>query len=153
MASDNATNDIPWTVLYDSDCGFCKSSLALLLQVDRRHRLRPLALGTTEADELLADLTPDQRAASWHLIAPSNQRWSAGQALAPLLRLLGPAGRAPAALLDRIPQSADSGYAWVARHRSALGRWLPTSAKRRAAQTIARRERQAGTSSGRCSAR
>jgi acetyl esterase len=153
MAADDVNLDTPWTVLYDSDCSFCKSSLALLLQLDRRRRLHPLALATREADELLADLTPDQRAASWHLIAPSRQRWSAGLALAPVLRLLGPAGRAPAALLDRIPQAAEGGYAWVAGHRGKLGRWLPSSAKRRATQTIARRERQAGASSGRCSAR
>jgi hypothetical protein len=31
--------------------------------------LRPLPLGTEEADRLLADLSPDERAASWHLIA------------------------------------------------------------------------------------
>jgi predicted DCC family thiol-disulfide oxidoreductase YuxK len=49
------------TVIYDSDCGFCKFSLALLLSWDRprtgrgrrgpgTRALRPLPLGTAEAD-------------------------------------------------------------------------------------------------------
>jgi predicted DCC family thiol-disulfide oxidoreductase YuxK len=153
MTGDNANHDTPWTVLYDSDCGFCKCSLALLLQLDRHHRLRPLGLTTPEADSLLSDLTPEQRAASWHLVSPSEQRWSAGLALAPVLRLLGPAGRPPAALLQRTPRTAQRGYAWVAANRSTFGRWLPSGAKRRATRTIARREGQAAASSGRCSAR
>src|SRR5436190_19664464 len=85
-----------WIVLYDDDCGFCKWLLALLLRWDRAGRLRPLALQRTEADELLAELTPEQRMASWHLIAPTGERRSAGAALAPLLRSL-PGGRLPAA--------------------------------------------------------
>jgi predicted DCC family thiol-disulfide oxidoreductase YuxK len=153
MADDNANYDTPWTVLYDADCGFCKCSLALLLQLDRHRRLRPLALATPAADSLLSDLTPEQRAASWHLVSPSGRRWSAGLALAPALRLLGAAGRPPAALLDRMPPTAERGYAWVAANRSALGRWVPSGAKRRATQTIARREAQAAASSGWCSAR
>ncbi len=62
------------TVIYDADCGFCKFSLALLLSWDRRgasRALRPLPLGTGEADRLLADLTPEQRNASWHLVDES----------------------------------------------------------------------------------
>ena len=86
-----------WTVLYDRDCGFCRWSLAQLLALDRRRRLRPVALGTPEADALLADLTPEQRAASWHLVSPDGRRWSAGAAAPPLLRLL-PGGRLPAAV-------------------------------------------------------
>jgi predicted DCC family thiol-disulfide oxidoreductase YuxK len=31
-----------WTVLYDSDCGFCRWSLAMILSADRRHALRLL---------------------------------------------------------------------------------------------------------------
>ena len=55
-------------MIYDADCGFCKWSLALLLSLDRRGELRPLALGTAEADRLLADLTVAERNASWHLV-------------------------------------------------------------------------------------
>ena len=76
------------TVIYDPDCGFCRWSLALLLRADRGRRLRPVALGTEQADELLADLQPAQRAASWHLIGPDGRRHSGGAALPKVLELL-----------------------------------------------------------------
>ena len=122
-------------IIYDRDCGFCRWSLALLLRADRRRRLRPLALGTPQADELLADLTPEQRAASWHLVSPDGQRASAGGGLPAVLALL-PAGRLPASLLSRQPDLTERGYRWVADHRSTLSRWLPSGAKRRATQVI-----------------
>ena len=124
-----------WTVIYDADCGLCRTALALILRVDAARALRPLALGTAEADRLLADLSPPQRAASWHLVDPTGHRESAGAAAAPLLRLL-PAGRGPAALLDRFPRTTERAYAWVAAHRSLLGRLIPGDAKRRATRRI-----------------
>ncbi len=126
-------------MLYDRDCGLCRWSLAQLLARDRRGRLRPIALGTPEADALLADLTPDQRAASWHLVAPDGRRWSAGAAAPPLLRLL-PSGRAPAELVARAPRTTERVYRWVADHRSSLSRLIPGSAKRRADARIAAHE-------------
>ncbi len=110
-----------WTVVYDKDCGLCRWSLARLLAWDRRGRLRPVALGSEEADALLHDLLPEERAASWHLIAPDGRRWSAGAAAPPLLRLL-PGGTAPAALVATAPRLTERAYRWVADHRSMLGR-------------------------------
>jgi predicted DCC family thiol-disulfide oxidoreductase YuxK len=55
------------TVIYDDDCGFCRWALALLLDLDRG-AMRPLPLGTPEADYLLHDLAPEERDASWHLV-------------------------------------------------------------------------------------
>jgi predicted DCC family thiol-disulfide oxidoreductase YuxK len=135
------TEDARWIVLYDSDCGFCRWSLARLLALDRDRRLRPLALGTQQADTLLADLTPEQRAASWHLISPDGRRASAGAAAAPLLRAL-PGGRVPAAALARMPKPTERTYRWVADHRSLLSRIVPDRAKRRADDLIVRRERE-----------
>ncbi len=112
----------PWTLIYDAGCGFCRWSLRRVLALDRGHRLRPVALGTPEADALLADLTPAVRAASWHLVSPRGERRSAGQAAAPLLRLL-PGGRIPAKVLERMPRMTDRAYRWVAEHRSWLGRF------------------------------
>jgi predicted DCC family thiol-disulfide oxidoreductase YuxK len=129
------------TVLYDPDCGFCRWTLALLLRADRHRRLRPLALGTPEADELLADLTPEQRLASWHLVSPSGKRTSAGAALPAVLAEL-PGGQIPAAALARIPGPTERGYRWVAKHRSRLSRTVPASAKRRAAALIQARTRE-----------
>jgi predicted DCC family thiol-disulfide oxidoreductase YuxK len=129
-----------WTVLYDRDCGFCRWSLAQLLAVDRNSQLRPVALGTPEADALLADLTPEERAASWHLVSPDGRRWSAGAAAPPLLSLL-PGGRFPAAALESAPQATDWAYRWVADHRSTFSRLIPATAKRRADARITRSER------------
>jgi predicted DCC family thiol-disulfide oxidoreductase YuxK len=126
-----------WTVLYDADCGFCRWSLSLVLALDRERRLVPIALGSAAADNLLAELSDEQRGRSWHLIAPSGERASAGAAAPPLLRLL-PGGRAPAALLAGAPALTERAYGWVAAHRSALSRAVPSGAKRRATERIAR---------------
>jgi DCC1-like thiol-disulfide oxidoreductase len=137
------------TVIYDADCGFCKWSLALLLSLDRGRVLRPLPLGTAEADGLLADLTVAERDASWHLTmnpaaspappgtAPTAPlRRSAGAAFAPALSLL-PRGRFPAAAVARIPRTTERGYRWVVAHRGALGRFIPGRARRWADRVIA----------------
>jgi predicted DCC family thiol-disulfide oxidoreductase YuxK len=134
-AESRARDSDAWTVLYDRDCGFCRWSLAQLLALDRKRRLAPVALGTAEADALLADLDPGQRAASWHLISPRGWRWSAGAAAPPLLRLL-PGGRGPAALLQAAPKLSERAYRWVADHRSTLGRAIPDRAKKRASARI-----------------
>jgi|SRR5450755_2429927 predicted DCC family thiol-disulfide oxidoreductase YuxK len=139
MARDSTSPPDPrWTVLYDPGCGFCRTALALILRADRDRQLRPLALGTEAADRLLADLTPEQRDASWHLVSPDGRRESAGAAGAPLLRLL-PGGVLPAAVLAAAPNRTQQTYEWVADHRSTLGRWIPSTAKRRATNLIRRR--------------
>jgi predicted DCC family thiol-disulfide oxidoreductase YuxK len=126
-----------WAVLYDPDCGFCRWSLARVLALDRSHRLRPVALGTAEADELLWDLTPPERAASWHLVSPRQRRTSGGAAAVPLLRLL-PGGRVPAAALACMPETTERVYSWVADHRSTLTRSLPSRSKAHATEAIRR---------------
>jgi predicted DCC family thiol-disulfide oxidoreductase YuxK len=131
-------------VIYDDDCGFCRWTLALLLSLDRPRvsrggaapgALRPLPLGTGEADRLLADLTPEERNASWHLVIDS-RRFSAGAALAPALALL-PHGRLPSALVARTPRLTERGYRRVAEHRGLLGRVVPERARRWADRVIA----------------
>jgi predicted DCC family thiol-disulfide oxidoreductase YuxK len=122
-------------VIYDRDCGFCRWSLGLLLRADRDRRLRPLALGSPQADELLSDLEPQERAASWHLVRARGERESAGAALPKVLELL-PRGGALAALFARFPDATEWGYRWVANHRSGLSRLVPSSAKRRATALI-----------------
>jgi predicted DCC family thiol-disulfide oxidoreductase YuxK len=123
------------TVIYDADCGFCRWSLALLLTVDRG-KLRPLPLGTPEANSLLSDLTVEQRKASWHLVNDTGRRNSAGAALAPALELV-PGGRVPGALLHRTPHLTERAYRWVADHRGLLGRFVPARARRWADRVIA----------------
>jgi predicted DCC family thiol-disulfide oxidoreductase YuxK len=127
-----------WTVIYDGDCGVCKTLLAVLLRADRHHRLTPLALGTPAADALLDELTPEQRNASWHLIDPAGHRESAGAAAPPLLALL-PAGARPGNVLARFPRQTERAYRAVAENRSTISRWIPSSVKRRATEAVARR--------------
>ena len=124
--------------LYDADCGFCRASLALILAWDRDRRLRPLALQDPEADRLLAQLSPQERMASWHLVRADGTVRSAGDALEQLFALL-PAGGAPSAIARRFPAAAGQGYRWVAAHRSQLGRLIPPVVKRRADTEVQRR--------------
>jgi len=126
-------------VLYDADCGFCAWLLSALLRWDRRSCLRPLALQRTEADDLLAELTREERMQSWHLISPSGERSSAGAAFPPLLRLL-PGGGPLAAAAERQPALTDRAYGWVAKHRGALGGLVPGASKRRAGEYVRARE-------------
>jgi predicted DCC family thiol-disulfide oxidoreductase YuxK len=134
------------TVIFDNDCGFCRWALALLLGLDRE-ALRPLPLGTPEADYLLHDLTPAERDASWHLVIDppgpdqlsfdaAPVRFSAGAAVAPALRLL-PRGRRLAWLVSRVPNQTERGYRWVAEHRGLLGHFVRGRARRRADRVIA----------------
>lgn len=120
----------PWPVLYDAECGLCRTLLAGLLRCDRGDRLRPVALQAPEAEELLAGLPAEARMESWHLVSPGGERYSGGEALPPLLRLL-PGGRAPAAVFARFPALTDRGYRLVATHRVGLSRLLPARLKRR----------------------
>lgn len=122
-------------LIYDSDCGFCRFSLALLLAWDRASSaLRPLPLGTPEADRLLASLSEADREASWHVVIDGD-RFSAGAALAPALSLLR-GGHVPAALFTRFPGATERGYRWVAEHRGSLGRFVPARARRWADRVI-----------------
>jgi predicted DCC family thiol-disulfide oxidoreductase YuxK len=110
-------------ILFDDDCGFCRWSLARILAWDRRGRLRPVALRSTEADDLLPGFDPDRRMTSWHLIAPDGRLTSGGDAVAPLARLL-PGGTPIATLASTFPRATELAYRWVARHREGLGRAL-----------------------------
>jgi predicted DCC family thiol-disulfide oxidoreductase YuxK len=130
-----------WAVLYDADCGFCIWLLSALLRWDRMARLRPIALQRPQADDLLRELTPAERMASWHLISPSGERHSGGAALPPLLRVL-PAGRLPAAAFARFPELTGRGYRWVAGHRSQLSRLVRSGAKQRARYHVRRLEQR-----------
>ena len=114
-------------LLYDPDCGFCRVSLAVFLRWDTRGRLRPVALGTEEADSLLAGMPEERRMASWHLALPGRPVRSAGAAFPELFRML-PGGRPFAALTARFPRASDAGVSprgrssLAARPRPALGR-------------------------------
>ncbi|MFL5908563.1 MAG: thiol-disulfide oxidoreductase DCC family protein [Solirubrobacterales bacterium] len=127
-------------LIYDPDCGFCRWCLGKVLAWDRRRALRPVALGSTEADLLLAEMPADRRLASWHLVDGDGGLHSAGAAFAPLFRML-PAGAPLAAAAERLPSAVDRGYRWVAANRSRFGRLVTAGAKHRADRRIAERLR------------
>jgi predicted DCC family thiol-disulfide oxidoreductase YuxK len=118
-------------LLYDDDCGFCRWALGKVLSWDRNGRIRPVPIESEEGDRLLADLAPEQRGRSWHLVDAGGRLYSAGAALPPLLRLL-PGGRLPARLADAAPGLVDRAYFFVADNRSRLGPLITGAAKRRA---------------------
>ena len=112
-----------WVVLYDQDCGFCRWATGKLLAWDRRGRLRAVALQDPEAERLLPGMDRERRMASWHVLGPDGGVWSAGRAVAPLLRLL-PAGAPLAAVAAAFPYTTGRLYEWTARHRGRLGALL-----------------------------
>ncbi|MBA2506751.1 MAG: DUF393 domain-containing protein [Thermoleophilaceae bacterium] len=128
-----------WTLLYDSDCGFCKWIVSGLLVLDRERALVPSAIQSPEGAELLGDLDPAARLASVHLIAPDGERLSAGAVAAPLLRLL-PGGSVPARAVARAPRLTGRAYQWVADHRTQISKAVPAAMKRRASARVQRAE-------------
>jgi predicted DCC family thiol-disulfide oxidoreductase YuxK len=126
------------TLLYDSDCGFCRWCLGKVLAWDRRHLLRPVAIQSEEAERLLAGMPEGERLASWHLVDGDGTVRSAGAAFPGLLRLL-PGGPPLAALTARAPRANDRAYRWVAGNRSRWGKLVTDGAKRRGDRRIAER--------------
>jgi predicted DCC family thiol-disulfide oxidoreductase YuxK len=126
------------TLIYDSDCGFCRWCLGKVLAWDRRGAVRPLALGTDEANRLLSDMPRGEQRSSWHLVDEAGAVHSAGGGFEPLLRLL-PAGGAPAAAAARFPDATERAYRLVSGNRSLFGRLVTDGAKRRADERIAQR--------------
>jgi predicted DCC family thiol-disulfide oxidoreductase YuxK len=139
--------DRPWTLLYDADCGFCRATLAGLLTLDLGKRVRPAAIQSPEGAALLTDLDPAAQLASWHLISPEGERFSAGAGAPPLLRLLA-GGRVPAAIIAAVPGPTDRAYRWVADHRSTLSRFVPSRAKTGATERISRHAAEAADRAG-----
>ena len=117
----------PAVLLYDSDCGFCRWCLGKILAWDRRRAVRPVALGTPEADRLLEGMPRDHQMSSWHLVTRDGRVFSAGAAAPPLLRLL-PGGKPLAAVLAAFPGVTDRAYRVVARNRDRFGRLVGQTA-------------------------
>jgi predicted DCC family thiol-disulfide oxidoreductase YuxK len=122
-------------LIYDSDCGFCRWCLGKVLAWDRRGAVRPLALGTGEANRLLGDMPADERMSSWHLIDDGGEVHSAGAGFEPLFSLL-PAAGPLATVAARFPRATERGYRLVSGNRSFFGKWVTDAAKRRADERI-----------------
>jgi len=115
-------------LLYDADCGLCKFVVARVLELDFRHRLRPVALQSARAAELLPGMGNEERMRSFHLVDSSRGVHSAGAGLAELFPVL-----------RRSPRFASRLYWLVAGNRDRLGKLIPDFARRQAARRIASR--------------
>ncbi|HEV3228663.1 MAG TPA: DCC1-like thiol-disulfide oxidoreductase family protein [Solirubrobacteraceae bacterium] len=125
-------------LLYDADCGLCRTVVGVLLWLDRGRRLRAVALQSPEAGELLPAMGADERMASVHVVGPGGSVYSGGAALAALASLL-PGGRPAASALAALPAVADRAYALVAGNRGRLGELVPRRLRSWADCQIARR--------------
>jgi predicted DCC family thiol-disulfide oxidoreductase YuxK len=109
-----------------------------VLAWDRHRAVRPVALGTEEADRLLAGMPASERMASWHLVDEGGAVRSAGAGFEPLFRVL-PGARTFAAVAARFPGATERGYRFVSGNRSIWGKFVTDGAKRRADARIASR--------------
>jgi predicted DCC family thiol-disulfide oxidoreductase YuxK len=132
-------------VLYDADCGFCRWTLALLLEHDPGARLRPVTLDSPEGAVLLAALSDDERMRSAHVVTADGRVWTGGAAVAPILDELGHPRCAAAARLAR--PALRAGYRAVAASRGILGRLVGDEARDRATAAIARHRARAAVPS------
>jgi predicted DCC family thiol-disulfide oxidoreductase YuxK len=114
-------------LVYQGTCRFCCAVTSLVLVWDRDRRLRPVALETAEATDLLREVPIDLHARSWHLVDTDGAVFSAGNAFPELFALL-PGGRGLAALSGVRPGLTQQAYAAVASRRGAIGRALPDRA-------------------------
>jgi predicted DCC family thiol-disulfide oxidoreductase YuxK len=110
-------------LLFDEECGFCRWSRDKVVAWDRRGLLRPVAIQSDEGQALLAAIPEDERLDSWHLVLPSGEVLSAGEAAEPLTRLL-PGGRPLAWLFRTFPRFTERTYRFVDRNRSVFSRLL-----------------------------
>jgi predicted DCC family thiol-disulfide oxidoreductase YuxK len=118
-------------VLYDDDCGFCRWTVAWGLRRDARGVLEVMPIQSRVGEELLADLTPEKRLRSAHVIHADRGRESGGAAVRAVLAVLPSAG--PLAWLAKLwPRATDLAYDFVAGHRCWFGHLVSPAAKRRA---------------------
>jgi predicted DCC family thiol-disulfide oxidoreductase YuxK len=127
-------------LLYDRDCGLCRTVTAVVLVLDRSGRLRPLALQSAEAQRVLPAMSAHERLASFHLVEEATGSVdSAGAALAELAELL-PGGRVSGGALRAAPEASELLYRLVADNRHRIGRWIPSPIKARATRRVDRAE-------------
>jgi predicted DCC family thiol-disulfide oxidoreductase YuxK len=129
-----------YLLLYDRDCGLCRTVTGASLALDHAHRLRPLALQSSKATEVLQGMDPEERLASFHLVEVRTGRVSsAGAGLAELATML-PGGRLTGSALRLAPAASERIYRLVANHRQRIGPWIPSRLEARATRRVDRAE-------------
>jgi predicted DCC family thiol-disulfide oxidoreductase YuxK len=108
-----------WLLLYDGACHLCRRSLQAVRRLDRAGRVEAVTFDEARRRGLMEGLGED----AFHLRAPDGRTWRGGDAVPVLAELLGlPAWPWRSAAARALTRRA---YGWVARHRGALGRFLP----------------------------
>jgi predicted DCC family thiol-disulfide oxidoreductase YuxK len=129
---------VAYTLLYDDNCNICKVITDAVLSWDgRRGVLQALPIQSDGGRRLLAGVAVERHLETFHVVAADGVVASGGPALALLLSLL-PGGAIPGRVLDALPKPTAAAYAWVARNRVALSRWVPSRLKRRASRRLRR---------------
>ncbi|MBA2763784.1 MAG: DUF393 domain-containing protein [Thermoleophilaceae bacterium] len=127
-------------LVYDADCGFCRWSVATLLDRDELGALEPMTIGEADSRGLLDSIDPADRARSAHVVMPDGQVLSGGSAVPALAARLP--GAVPIRALARVaPRLVDVAYRTIAANRMRISRLVPAGAKRRADLRLAERRR------------
>lgn len=109
------------TLIFDSDCGFCRRWVGRVVSWDRRKRLRYLPLQDAKAAEL-SGRKREELAMAVHLVRPDGAVFAGAAAVRETFAYL-PGGSIPRAVmsLPGIMPVAAKVYAWVARTHGPVG--------------------------------
>lgn len=77
-------------LIYDGECRFCRSQIALLRRLDLGHRLEFISLHDARVPTIAPDLTFDQMMDQMWLITPDGKRYGGADAVRYLSRKLIP---------------------------------------------------------------
>jgi predicted DCC family thiol-disulfide oxidoreductase YuxK len=111
-----------WTLVYDGECGFCRSSVDLLRRWDRHGRFAFVPFQDSVALATLPGIERKELEQAMHLVSPDGSVLKGAAALPAILRLV-PGGK-PVAPLLRLPGAswlAARVYRMIARSRHRLG--------------------------------
>src|SRR5882672_9085420 len=113
------------TLIYDGECGICRTSVELVRRWDREHVLRVVPFQDAAAVARFGIALP-ALAAAMHLVLPDGRVYAGADAAPEILKLL-PGKRwlaVPFAVPGVLPV-ARRVYAWIARRRRCLVRGRP----------------------------
>ena len=108
-------------LLYDGECGLCRLAVKGAMRLDEDDRLRAVSIQSEEGQRLLMEVPAERRLDTMHMVTPGGHVLSGADAAAPLSRLLK-GGHVPSRAMRRFPEQTAKAYAFVSRHRRALGR-------------------------------
>lgn len=117
-------------LFYDQDCRFCRASARAIEFLDRKGHFALLPFSDPTADDLLAQVEPEDRGRSIHVAEPDGWVVSAGDALIELTRVLPCGGLIADAVWRKQPlrRVFGWGYQLVADHRGTFSRMVPNYA-------------------------